>query len=809
MFNPQTIYHIAQTVDKGINVAGKIEHISAPFTLDCGAEANCINSSFFHANKAGFPEFTFYDPRIELLDINNNKLQIQGVIKINISIGGHTWQDEVFVVDDLPVDFLLGYPTMRKEQLDLLNSEDCLQGRTANGSIFRVPYLGRSTAEGGRAPSTHSQFAIHLNEDVWIPAGCERLVRCVASRMKSQEDTLTMQVDGIDNVKHPSIHMARGICLVVKGESTVAISNFGVLPEKVGRGTIIGLGTVIDSPESILATPIGDLADVPSSVESRRINMLSASSSEGTGQLKALKEDIEAVKKEFNLPDEIEIGIQDLSQEQLVLLGKLLKEYRSLFANDPANPGKVPASVALHDIDVGEAKPINQGPRRVSPAQRKVIKETIETLLASGIISPSRSPWASPVLLVPKGDGFRMCIDYRRLNEVTRKEIYALPRIDDVLDTLTGKMYFTTLDLASGYFQIGMHPDSRAKTAFVTYDGQYEYNVMSFGLVNAPSTFQRCMDTVLAGLKWSSVQVYLDDVIIASTSFAQHLKDIDAVFTRFKEAGLKLKASKCHFCCSEVEYLGHLVTRDGVKPNPSKVDLIANWGVPTSASNLHSFLGLAGYYRRLINKFAAREAPLRAILRKDATFHMGPVELAAFRDLQQCLMSDPIIALPDFSGNSKFELHTDASDLGISAILAQIGPDNKERVIQYASRMLTKSELKWHTQEKEALAIVWGCNKFRTYLIGTPFIVRTDHHSLQWLFQSEKGRLARWALSLSEFDYTIKHRPGKVNMNADVASRWTKTPPDDNWYPFPSHSYPPSQNVPENKAIHKVLMFTV
>ena len=251
-----------------------------------------------------------------------------------------------------------------------------------------------------------------------------------------------------------------------------------------------------------------------------------------------------------------------------------------------------------------------------------------------------------------------------------------------------------------------------------------------------------------------------------------------------------------------------MVTRDGVKPNPSKVDLIANWGVPTSASNLHSFLGLAGYYRRLINKFAAREAPLRAILRKDATFHMGPVELAAFRDLQQCLMSDPIIALPDFSGNSKFELHTDASDLGISAILAQIGPDNKERVIQYASRMLTKSELKWHTQEKEALAIVWGCNKFRTYLIGTPFIVRTDHHSLQWLFQSEKGRLARWALSLSEFDYTIKHRPGKVNINADVASRWTKTPPDDNWDPFPSHSYPPSQNVPENKPIHKILMLT-
>ena len=207
---------------------------------------------------------------------------------------------------------------------------------------------------------------------------------------------------------------------------------------------------------------------------------------------------------------------------------------------------------------------------------------------------------------------------------------------------------------------------------------------------------------------------------------------------------------------------------------------------------MHSFLGLAGYYRKLINPFAQREAPLRRLLNNQKVterFRMGDEEIKAFNDLRTALMSDPVLALPDFSGKSKFELHTDASDLGISAILVQIGPDGIERVVQYGSRMLTKAELKWHTQEKEALAIVWGCLKFRAYLVGSHFTIRTDHHSLQWLLRSDKGRLSRWAVSLSEFDYTIVYRPGKENVNADVASRWTTTPAEE-WDSFPHYADP-------------------
>ena len=248
-----------------------------------------------------------------------------------------------------------------------------------------------------------------------------------------------------------------------------------------------------------------------------------------------------------------------------------------------------------------------------------------------------------------------------------------------------------------------------------------------------------------------------------------------------------------------------MITREGVKADPNKIELIKNWPLPTQASNLHSFVGLAGYYRKLIPRFAQREAPLRRLLSKHLVtrkkgsknlntenkllFKMNKEEVDAFNDLKVALSTNPVVALPDFSGKSKFELHTDASDQGISAILVQISPDGIEQVVHYGSRMLTKAELKWHTQEKEALAIVWGCNKFRCYLLGSPFIIRSDHQSLQWLMNSEKGRLARWALSMSEFDYKIVHRPGIKNVNADVASRWTRELADESWDPLPEYAY--------------------
>jgi len=262
-----------------------------------------------------------------------------------------------------------------------------------------------------------------------------------------------------------------------------------------------------------------------------------------------------------------------------------------LFPKDPNAPGSVLPSVAEHDIETGDARPVSQVPRRVTMTQRKIIKEHIEALLKAGMIKPSKSPWASPILLVPKGENtWRMCIDYRMLNAVTKREIYAIPRIDDMIDSLGGSSYFSTLDLASGYFQIPVKESAKDKTAFISWEGQFAYNFMSFGLVNAPSTFQRTMDTVLAGLKWNSCQVYLDDIIIYSPTFEKHLIDVIAVLTRLRESGFKIKSSKCHFAVAEVVWLGHLLSKEGIRANPEKIELITNWEIPTTALriDLHS-----------------------------------------------------------------------------------------------------------------------------------------------------------------------------------------------------------------------------
>lgn len=769
--------------------------------LDTGAEANCISEKFYLQKISKLSKYREKLESVDLVGPDGENLSVLAKLKLPFTIFGTKMEEEFYVVKGLKSDILLGFDSITKRGIDMLNSEFCAiyKGRRVK---YKSPKVKESTTtnvnniRNSKLPRT--TYLLHACSDTRLYASCETMIDVRLGNFTKTNDKKTIFVDShVTAVSQHKIYAARGIAHVQQAESAIVVANLGTATRHIRKGDILGVCTVIED-DTYQETSL------PSEkhINSERLinNILKAGVHDTPSDTRPISHaELQAKIKAYNLPGDLQIGIEGLTHAQLTRLCKVLAKYVDLFATNPDNPGSVAPSVAEHSIDTGDAKPINQGPRRVSPDQRRIIKETIDKLLDAEIISPSKSPWASPVLLVPKKGGeTRMCIDYRKLNAVTKKEIYALPRIDDVLDQLGGKYWFTTLDLASGYFQIPMSEPDKEKTAFITYDGQYQYNYMSFGLINAPSTFQRCMDTVLAGLKWQSVQIYLDDAIVASPTFDKHLEEVAAVLDRFKSAGLKLKSKKCHFCCQEVEYLGHLITKEGVRANPEKVAMIAEWKTPSTPRNLQSFLGLAGYYRRLIKDFATFEYPLRqAIMRanedlnnRKGTWKLQCDEMEAFETLKKKLMDDPVITLPDFRGKSRFELHTDASDSGISAILTQISPDNKERVLQYASRMLTKPELKWHTQEKEALAIVWGCKKFRSYLIGAPFIVKTDHHSLKWLMQSEKGRLARWALALSEFEYVIHHRPGIKNPHADAGSRYPNNGPDDDWDPFPSCAEP-------------------
>ena len=290
----------------------------------------------------------------------------------------------------------------------------------------------------------------------------------------------------------------------------------------------------------------------------------------------------------------VEQSEQCLSQGEKEQLFALLLEYHDLFATGPQDLGQT--GRVQHTINTGAAPPIRQQVRRVPQFRRQEAKRLLDDMLGRGVIQPSDSPWASPVVLVPKKDGsLRFCVDYRRVNSVTRKDAYPLPRVDDTLDTLTGSKLFSTLDLLSSYWQVEVNPKDREKTAFCTPEGLFEFRVMPFGLCNAPATFQRLMDAVLAGLQWSSCLVYLDDLIIPGKTFLEHLAHLREVFQRLREAGLKLKPNKCNLCLKEVEFLGHVISVEGVWTDPGKTEKVATWPVPTSKREVQQFLGLANY----------------------------------------------------------------------------------------------------------------------------------------------------------------------------------------------------------------------
>jgi len=395
----------------------------------------------------------------------------------------------------------------------------------------------------------------------------------------------------------------------------------------------------------------------------------------------------------------------------------------------------------------------------------------LDDMVHQGIVEEASGPWSSPIVLVRKKDGTpRFCVDYRRVNDVTQKDAHPLPRIDDTLDTLSGAKWFSTIDLASGYWQVEVEPSDRPKTAFATPFGLHQFRVMPFGLCNAPSTFQRLMELVLAGLHWNICLVYLDDIIIYSRTVKEHLEHLRQVFGRLRTAGLKLKPSKCFLLRKSVHYLGHILSEGGVETDPQKTLSVEKWSAPTSVEELRQFLGLATYYRKFVKNFAHIAAPLHRLTEKGRTWRWTGECDGAFSTLKERLTSAPILAFPDFS--QQFIVDVDASGQGLGAVLSQCIA-GKERVVAYASRTLTKAERRYCTTRREMLALVWAIRYFRPYLYGRPILARTDHSSLKWLqsFKEPEGQVARWLQILAEFHFTVEHRPGKKHGNADALSR--------------------------------------
>jgi hypothetical protein len=449
-------------------------------------------------------------------------------------------------------------------------------------------------------------------------------------------------------------------------------------------------------------------------------------------------------------------------------LKKLFQTYEDVFAAHEFDLGKT--SIVRHAIPLEDPTPIKLRPYRIPVALQEECEEQIQKMLKHNIIRRSVSAWSAPVVLVKKKDNSRrFCVDYRRLNSKTVKDVYPLPRIDEMIDKLAQSQYFSALDLASGYWQIEVAECDKPKTAFNTGTGLYEFNVLPFGLTGAPSTFQRTMDFLFMDV--GHVMVYIDDLIIFSPTFEEHLKDLEAVFKRLRQAGLKLKPTKCEWAKEEVQFLGHIVSRTGIQPDPTNTNKVKTFPEPKTVRHIQQFLGLASYYRRFIMNFALIAEPLHRLLKKDQKFIWQEDQQRAFETLKEKLVNPPIMVFPNFT--KPFWIQTDASGFSIGSILAQKDENQAERVIAYASRTLNKAEKAYSVIERELLAIIWSVKHFRHYIYGQQIMLQTDHSPLKWLMshQDSSSRLMRWALQLQEYNIQIEYKPGRINRNVDALSR--------------------------------------
>nr|GFA39458.1 DNA/RNA polymerases superfamily protein [Tanacetum cinerariifolium] len=413
------------------------------------------------------------------------------------------------------------------------------------------------------------------------------------------------------------------------------------------------------------------------------------------------------------------------------------------------------------------AEPISKGTYRMAPIELKELKDQLQELLERGFIRPSVSPWGAPVLFVKKKDGSMiLCIDYRELSKITIRNRYPLPRINDLFDQLQGAMHFSKIDLRSGYHQLRVREHDISKTTFCTRYGHYELLVMPFGLTNASAVFMDLMNRVFHEFLDKFVIVFIDDILVFSKSKEEHEDHLRTVLQILRQEKLYAKFSKCEFWLSSVAFLGHIVSVEGITMDPAKVEAITKWIRPTSVTEVRSFLGLAGYYRRFVEGFSRLALPLTKLMRKGEKFVWNEEREKSFEELKQRLVSAPVLTLP--SGSGGFQIYSDASKKGLGCVLMQHG-----KVIAYGSRQLKPYEVNYHTHDLELAAVVFTLKIWRHYLYGKSCDVFTDHKSLKYIFTQRElnMRQRRWLELLKDYDTNIQYHSGKANVVADALSR--------------------------------------
>ena len=725
------IGHLGDTTtrwDNGFYVNCTVLNIQTAFLVDSGSTATLVSARVFQSIQP--------DKRPLLVKMtdkvrgaNGGDIEVLGIADIQLKLGGVCFCQTAIVCDILP-DGILGQDFMLRfaSRIDYKK----LQIET---SVNTIPCW-----IGGEAESV-SQVIIQETTKLPPWSCCNIMVNIPKADALSESGYL---IPSIPLLQKKGVYLVEGIINTFSKPATIQLINFGETEATVFSNTKVG------TCESFYdAEPANSVSCA--SIQTEAVNQQSS---------KLLPD---------HLLDLWERSKVNLTENESEILADLLNRYQHIFSKSSEDLGR--SDRVQHKINTGTAVPCRQPPRRQPIGKRDIEKQEVLKMLERKVIEPSNSAWSSPIVLVTKKDGStRFCVDYRRVNDLTVKDAYPIPRVDECLDSLTGSKWFNCLDLNSGFWQIGLDPADKEKTAFATTLGLYQFTVMPFGLANAPSTFERLMEDVLRGCQWEICLIYMDDVIVPSSTFQDSIARLELVFQRLSEANLKLKPSKCILFQRQVKFLGHMVSEEGVSTDPDKTTSVRNWPTPRKAKEVRSFLGLCSYYRRFVKDFAQIARPLHRLCEKGSTFDWSSECEESFQSLKQALTSAPILAYPVLG--QQFILDTDASDHSVGAVLSQV-QDDRERVIAYMSKAMNIHERSYCVTRKELLAVIIAIRNFHTYLYGQNVLLRTDNAAVSWLksLRRPTGQVARWLQELGTYNLTVCHRPGKRHTNADALSR--------------------------------------